>query len=365
MEIRAVTLTARLRRNAPAMPRPPVNRSAATNPQGERLQKLLASAGFGSRRACEELITTGRVTIDGKTVTELGTRANIETQKVAVDGDRLKVHRKLYYLVNKPPGCLCTNSDPAGRTRVIDLLPPSDARLFTVGRLDEGTEGLLLVTNDGELAHRLAHPRFQVERVYKATIAGVPTSETLDELRRGFFFDEGKFKVRDLRNIRPKGSSTILDVVMTEGQNREVRRLFARVGHKVMQLRRIAFGPLKLGDLELGAYRPLRSEELQGLIEFSNGKGPRRSTIRRPSVPSPAAPGATGSSSARVMKSTTSNQSTGGLAASGTPRTPRNRTEDVAPGGRHRPGAPPRSKTVRPATKTASRGRPPRRPKSS
>lgn len=362
MEIRAVTQTARLRRNVPAMPRPPADRSAAAHSQGERLQKLLASAGFGSRRACEELITTGRVTIDGKTVTELGTRANIETQKVAVDGDRLKVHRKLYYLVNKPPGCLCTNSDPAGRTRVIDLLPPSDARLFTVGRLDEGTEGLLLVTNDGELAHRLAHPKFQVERVYKATIAGVPTSETLDELRRGFFFDEGKFKVRDLRNIRPKGSSTILDVVMTEGQNREVRRLFARVGHKVMQLRRIAFGPLKLGDLELGAYRPLRSEELQGLIEFSNGKGPRRSTIRRPRMSDSSA---TGGLSAREIKSTTATQVTGGQAASGTPRTPRTRTEDVAPGARHRPGAPPRSKAPRPATKTVNRGRPPRRPKSS
>jgi len=179
----------------------------------------------------------------------------------------------------------------------------------------------------------------------------VPTKEVLDELRRGFFFDEGKFRVRDLRNIRPKGQSTILDVVMTEGQNREVRRLFARVGHKVMQLRRIAFGPLKLGDLELGAFRPLRSEELHGLIDFSNGKGPRRSTIHRPSVPPPAAPTTPASEPA------------------GRPPRPaaasRTRTEGTAPGGRHRPGAPPRSRGPRPATKTASRGRPPRRPKSS
>lgn len=341
------------------MPRPPADPAAPSSATGERLQKLLAAAGFGSRRACEELITTGRVTINGKTVTELGTRADPARQKVAVDGEPLKIHRKLYYLVNKPAGCLCTNADPAGRTRVIDLLPPSDARLFTVGRLDEGTEGLLLVTNDGELAHRLAHPRFQVERVYKATIAGVPTSETLEELRRGFFFEEGKFKVRDLRNIRPKGTSTIIDVVMTEGQNREVRRLFARVGHKVMQLRRIAFGPLKLGDLELGAYRPLRGEELHGLIDFSNGKGPRRSTVRRPKLSDT---GATGSSSARVMKPA---KSTGGPAASGTPQpgTPWNAA--VTPGARHRPGAPPRSKGPRPATKAAGRGRPPRRTKSS
>ncbi len=333
------------------MPRPPADRSAAPSASGERLQKVLAAAGFGSRRACEELITTGRVTINGKTVTELGTRADTSQQKITVDGEPLKIHRKLYYLVNKPPGCLCTNADPAGRTRVIDLLPPSEARLFTVGRLDEGTEGLLLVTNDGDLAHRLAHPKFQVERVYKATIAGVPTKEILDELRRGFFFDEGKFRVRDLRNIRPKGQSTILDVVMTEGQNREVRRLFARVGHKVMQLRRIAFGPLKLGDLELGAFRPLRGEELQGLVDFSNGKGPRRSTIRRPSVPPPAAPTTPASEpAARPSRPATASAS-------------RTRTEGTAPGGRHRPGAPPRSKGPRPATKTASRGRPPRRPK--
>lgn len=312
------------------MPRPPADRSAPVPAAGERLQKLLAAAGFGSRRACEELITTGRVTVDGKTVTELGSRADTDRQKVTVDGEPLKLHRKLYYLVNKPPGCLCTNADPAGRTRVIDLLPKSDARLFTVGRLDENTEGLLLVTNDGDLAHRLAHPRFQVERVYKATIAGVPTKEVLDELRRGFFFEEGKFRVTDLRNIRPKGSSTILDVVMTEGQNREVRRLFARVGHKVMTLRRIAFGPLKLSDLELGAYRPLRSDELRELVDFAEGKGPRRSTVRK-RIPRPATTPAS-------------------EAAPEAPRRPaikkavRSRNEGLAPGARPRASAPPRGK---------------------
>ncbi|HET6426121.1 MAG TPA: pseudouridine synthase [Planctomycetaceae bacterium] len=316
------------------MPRPPDDRSASSSSDGERLQKLLAAAGYGSRRACEELITTGRVTVNGKTVTELGSKADPERQKVAVDGEPLKIHRKLYYLVNKPSGCLCTNADPAGRTRVIDLLPKSDARLFTVGRLDENTEGLLLVTNDGELAHRLAHPRFQVERVYKATIAGVPTPEALKALRDGFFFDEGKFRVRDLRNIRPKGTSTILDVVMTEGQNREVRRLFARVGHKVMQLRRIAFGPLKLGDLELGAYRPLRSDELHGLVDFAQGKGPRRSTIRR-AKPNPTAEPSTES-----------------------PKPARRpRTEGLAPGARPRPGAPARRKAA------PKSGRPPRKAK--
>ncbi len=324
------------------MPRPPADRAPLPSTQGERLQKLLASAGFGSRRACEELIITGRVTIDGKTASELGTRADPERQKVAVDGEPLKIHRKLYYLVNKPMGCLCTNADPAGRTRVIDLLPPSDARLFTVGRLDENTEGLLLVTNDGELAHRLAHPKFQVERVYKATIAGVPTPETLKQLRDGFYFEEGKFRMRDLRNIRPKGTSAILDVVMTEGQNREVRRLFARVGHKVMQLRRIGFGPLKLGDLATGAYRPLRGEELKELVDFAQGKGPRRSTIRRPKPESAA--GATDGSTARAMSSRP--KSTGGQAASGTPK--RVRTEGLVPGARHRPSAPARRKAASP-----------------
>ena len=247
-------------------------------PTSERLQKLLASAGLASRRHCEEYITDGRVTVDGKTVRTLGIKVNPEVQQVCVDGERIKPERKRHFLVNKPSGVHCTNADPMGRIRVIDLLPPSSGRLFTVGRLDEGSEGLILVTNDGELAHKLAHPKFQVERVYRALIAGTPADETLRQLRQGLYFTEGKFRVRDIRRIKTNGNATIVEVILTEGQNREVRRLFARVGHKVMKLKRVGFGPLRLGDLPTGAVRPLLSGELKILQQFAETSPNRRMT---------------------------------------------------------------------------------------
>lgn len=242
----------------------------------ERLQKVLAAAGFGSRRACEEFITTGRVAIDGQVVTNLGVKVDLDQQRVTVDGERVKPQAKKYYLVHKPAGVLCTNSDPGGRPRVIDLLPPMETRLFTVGRLDEGTEGLLMVTNDGELAHRLAHPRYQVERLYRVLVAGEPTGLQLEEIQQGLYFSEGRFRVRGVKKIKAKGQSTLLEVILTEGQNREVRRIFARIGHKVMSLQRIQFGPLRLGNLEAGEYRPLRKEELDRLREVvAQGPQPR------------------------------------------------------------------------------------------
>jgi 23S rRNA pseudouridine2605 synthase len=274
----------------------PESSSSSAAPHAERLQKLLAAAGLGSRRHCEEYILAGRVTVDGQVVTQLGVKVDLHRQQVAVDGERLRPHKKVYYLVNKPSGYLSTTADPSGRPRVIDLVPPSEARLFTVGRLDENTEGLLLVTNDGELAHRLAHPRFQVERVYRALVAGQPGQETLNELQRGMHFAEGKFRVRSVRIVKSQGRGTVLELVLTEGQNREVRRLLARVGHKVMALKRIAFGPLKLADLDPGAYRPLRPHEIDELHDYVSGKkrppprkkshpGPRGA--RRPPQPSP------------------------------------------------------------------------------
>lgn len=263
----------------------------------ERLQKVLASAGLASRRHCEEYILDGRVTVDGKVVTTLGIRVDPQKQKVCVDGERVRPERKQYFLVHKPAGVISTNADPQGRTRVVDLLPPWKGRLFTVGRLDEGSEGLLLVTNDGDLAHRLAHPRFQVERVYRALVAGVPSDDVLRQLRQGMFFTEGKFKVRDVRKIKSSLQSTILELVLTEGQNREIRRLLARVGHKVMKLKRIAFGPLRLGDLVTGAYRPLTTAELSQLQSFASADPARRgSHVRQSSRTRPG--GASGSARA-------------------------------------------------------------------
>lgn len=277
---RAVAKNARSprRRKPPALPSEDLDEVDVSR---ERLQKVLASAGLASRRHCEEYIVDGRVTIDGKVVTTLGIKVDPETQRVCVDGERIKIERRQYFLVNKPSGVISTNADPNGRPRVVDLLPPWKGRLFTVGRLDEGSEGLVLVTNDGDLAHRLAHPKFQVERIYRALVAGIPSDDILRQLQQGMYFTEGKFRVRDVRRIKSSLKSTILELVLTEGQNREVRRLFARVGHKVMKLKRVAFGPLRLGELVTGAYRPLTTAELKMLQTFAATDPARRPVTKR------------------------------------------------------------------------------------
>lgn len=261
-----------------------------SGPLKERLQKVLAAAGLASRRHCEEYIVSGRVTVDGKVVTTLGIKVDPDTQRVCVDGERIKMERRQYFLVNKPTGVISTNADPNGRPRVVDLLPPWKGRLFTVGRLDENSEGLLLVTNDGELAHRLAHPKFQVERVYRALVAGIPKDEVLHQMRQGMYFSEGKFRVKDVKRIKSSIKSTIIELVLTEGQNREIRRMLARVGHKVMKLKRVAFGPLRLGDLQSAGYRPLTAIELKTLQQFAASDPARRRPTRPASGMRPGAP---------------------------------------------------------------------------
>ena len=277
------------------MPRVPLNRDSDAGDSDipdddssvERLQKVLASAGIASRRNCEEYIRDGRVTVDGETVTELGIKVESQAQKVCVDGERIKFQKKQYFLVNKPVGVVCSNADPQGRPRVVDLLPPWHGRLFSVGRLDENSEGLLIVTNDGELAHSLAHPKFQVERVYRCIIAGTPTDETFKMLRQGLHFTEGKFRMRDVRRVKTSGKSTLVEVILTEGQNRAVRRMFARVGHKVLKLRRTAFGPMKLGELEPAAYRPLTPSEVRILKQYASSDPSGRPSWKRHEVVNP------------------------------------------------------------------------------
>jgi 23S rRNA pseudouridine2605 synthase len=237
----------------------------ADSTRGERLQKVLAAAGLGSRRQCEELILAGRVEIDHEVVTELGTRVDPDKQAIRVDGVRLPRAQRVYYAVNKPKGALCTNRDPSGRPRVIDLVPSREKRLFTVGRLDMHSEGLILVTNDGELANRLTHPRYGVEKTYRVLVAGHPTREQISQLRRGVHLAEGLARVAGVRiNSRYK-QSTNLEMVLTEGRNREIRRLLARMGHKVLSLVRIAIGPVRLGNLAPGDYRRLSRQEIQTL----------------------------------------------------------------------------------------------------
>ncbi len=306
--IRPAARLALIVRRMPARHRPrsarPSRPPAAPDRRGERLQKILAAAGFGSRRQCEELIVDGRVEVDRKTVTELGTRADPAEQEIRVDGEPLKRVKRLTYLLNKPVGVLCTNRDPQGRTRVIDLLPP-EQRLFTIGRLDRSSEGLILVTNDGELANRLAHPRYGVEKTYRVRVAGQTTAEELEALRKGVRLAEGLAKVKQIRVRRRFPHSTELEIVLNEGRNREIRRILAKVGHKVMQLRRVAIGPLRMEeDFPSGAYRLLSLKEvhqlLDSVVEVRGGaakgrrsaatktvRGKQTSTDRRPAGSKP------------------------------------------------------------------------------
>lgn len=258
------------------------------DPRGQRLQKVLASAGVGSRRECEELILAGRVEVDRQTVTELGTRVDPQRQQIRVDGVVLTCPKRLYFAVNKPPGVVSTNWDPAARMRVVDLVR-SDERLFPVGRLDRTSEGLILVTNDGELANRLTHPRYGVEKTYLARVAGCPSPHELDRLRTGVHLAEGLARVASVRVKRRQRETTELEIVLDEGRNREIRRILARIGHKVLQLKRTAVGPLQLGSLPVGACRPLTREEVQLLDRASErAAGQARRAVKSGRKPPPA-----------------------------------------------------------------------------
>ena len=245
---------------------------------GERLQKILSAAGLGSRRDCEELILAGRVEVDRRVVTTLGTKANPHDQEIRVDGEPLHRSKLVYYMVNKPVGVVTTNADPDGRPRVIDLVPDKGGHLYPVGRLDMSSEGLILVTNDGEMANRLTHPRYGVEKTYHVEVAGRLDEAQLQELRKGIYLSEGFAKVAGATIKKQLSKSTLLEVVLDEGKNREIRRLLARVGHKVLRLRRIAVGPLRLGELPVGTFRQLTHEEIQNVQKTTSGKrrGPKR-----------------------------------------------------------------------------------------
>jgi 23S rRNA pseudouridine2605 synthase len=237
----------------------------ASTQGGDRLQKILASGGIASRRECEQLILEGRVEVDHQVVTELGTRVDPQRQEIRVDGEVLSPPRLVYFAVNKPTGVVSTSRDPAGRPRVIDLLPPNAPRVFCVGRLDISSEGLILVTNDGELANGLTHPRHGVEKIYHVQVAGQVEHDVLVQLHRGMHLAEGFAHAKHVRIKSRRRRSTILEMVLDEGRNREVRRLLARVGHKVQRLKRVAVGPVRLGDMPPGAVRALSKKEVQSL----------------------------------------------------------------------------------------------------
>jgi 23S rRNA pseudouridine2605 synthase len=255
-------------------------------PGTDRLQKVLASAGVASRRECEQLILDGRVEIDRQVVTELGSRVNPQTQEIRVDGEVIHEGRPIYYAVNKPDGVVCTARDPSGRPRVIDMLPPGAPRAYCVGRLDMASEGLILVTNDGELANGLTHPSHGVEKIYHVQVFGSVNDEGLKQLRKGMHLAEGFAQAKHVRIKSHKKNSTILEMVLDEGRNREIRRLLARIGHKVQRLTRIAVGPVRLGDMPPGAVRLLTKQEISALREAIKA-GPRKKKSLQTSTQSP------------------------------------------------------------------------------
>jgi 23S rRNA pseudouridine2605 synthase len=230
----------------------------------ERLQKVLAAAGLGSRRTCEELITSGRVEIDRQVVTLLGTRIDPLKSEVRVDGEKLPNPKRVVYMLNKPVGVVTTNFDPSGRPRVVDLVP-GEQRLFAIGRLDRMSEGLILVTNDGALANLLSHPRYGVEKKYLVQVAGVPSQELLDKIRRGITLADGKVHAKRVDIRSQHKQSAVLEMILDEGKNREIRRMLARLGHKVHQLKRVGVGKLSLGNLLPSQWRQLAWSEIEAL----------------------------------------------------------------------------------------------------
>lgn len=236
---------------------------------GVRLQKVLAAAGLGSRRACEELIRAARVEVDGVRVTELGVRVDPSTALIRVDGNRIEVRDEFVYLaLNKPRGVLSAMSDARGRRTVGDLVADRSDRLFHVGRLDADSEGLLLLTNDGELAHRLMHPAFEVVKVYLATVQGQVGRQIGRRLRTGVELEDGPVRVDRFRILDSAPGRTLVEVSLHEGRKHIVRRLLGEVGHPVQRLVRTDVGPVHLGTLRAGAVRPLTPVEVGELYDL-------------------------------------------------------------------------------------------------
>lgn len=233
----------------------------------ERLQKVLAQAGIASRRKAEELIESGQVQVNGETITVLGTKVNPDVDQIMVNGQRIQLEPKVYYLFHKPTGVITSVSDPHGRKVVMDYFKDCPVRIYPVGRLDQETSGLLLLTNDGPLAHKLLHPSSELEKVYVATVRGIPSSKNLHRLAKGVKLDDGQTapaKVEPLK-MDQRGQQAIIRITIHEGRNRQVRRMFKHIGHPVLKLHREQFAFLTLDGLAPGQRRTLTTEEVNKL----------------------------------------------------------------------------------------------------
>jgi 23S rRNA pseudouridine2605 synthase len=259
-----------------------------------RLQKIVAAAGIASRRKAEELITSGRVQVNGQKVTELGSKADPERDHIRVDGKLLKKPQQFrYFMLNKPKGVVTTVSDPEGRPTVMKFFARAGARVFPVGRLDYQSEGLLLMTNDGELANVLTSAASKVEKTYLVKVSGKPTEAELEQLRHGVMIERGRRGEREGRVMTQPASISLVrdtdnpwfEVILTEGKNREIRKMFEEVGHFVEKVRRVGFGPLIL-DVKPGEMRELNEEEVSQLRRAARKKPASQEqpqkTVRRP-----------------------------------------------------------------------------------
>jgi 23S rRNA pseudouridine2605 synthase len=237
--------------------------------EGVRLQKVIAAAGIASRRASENLIHEGRVEVNGRVVTEQGTRVDPEKDVVRVDGSRIPPPRHhAYVVINKPRGVVSTMDDPEDRRTLSDFLGNRRERLFHVGRLDTDTEGLLILTNDGDFAHKLAHPSYQVPKTYLAEVEGIVNRETINVLRKGVTLEDGPVRPDSVKLVSTAADRSLVRLTLHEGRNRIVRRTMDHVGHPVRRLSRIAIGPVRLGQLKVGELRDLTTAELGDLLDL-------------------------------------------------------------------------------------------------
>ena len=233
----------------------------------ERLQKILAGAGVASRRKCEELILSGHVQVNGETVNTLGAKADPAVDVITVNGKRIKGETKLYVMLNKPKGVITSAKDPQGRKIVSDFLPGIKERVYPVGRLDYDTEGLLLLTNDGEFANLLTHPSHHVPKTYLATVKGVPHGTELEKLQKGIKLEDGMTAPAEVEyhDVDTDKNQATITITIYEGRNRQVRRMFEAISHPVVRLKRIKFGELGLQQLQRGKYRHLTEKEIKEL----------------------------------------------------------------------------------------------------
>lgn len=240
----------------------------------ERLQKFLSRAGIASRRGAEKLITDGRVRVNGNTVTELGTKIDPLRDKIVFDGRQIRLNtKKVYYILNKPRGYISSVKDDRGRKTVVDIITDTEERIFPIGRLDYQTEGLLLLTNDGDFMNKLLHPKYEIEKTYVAKIEGLITKEDMFRLADGVELEDGKTAPADvyLDSYDKSAKRSIVEITIHEGRNRQVRRMFKALGYEVKSLKRIAFAGLTLRGLKRGEYRELTEAEMRRLKRLTEG----------------------------------------------------------------------------------------------